>query len=507
MSGCAAPTLDGVTATDPDEVTATDGPTAVIEKLTIRLSEPVSVFDPSINSGNGANQIRLLTQGQLYRFDADGVPQPDLVESAEVSADELTWTMTLKPDLKYSDDTPLLAQDAVGVFQRSVVERVGGDGFFTPFVESVEAPDDRTVVFNLLRPYAQLPVAISMGPLGLHPDEVRKSDQNYWLNPVSAGPYFIDNFAAGDQTMRLLENPNYVGGPLMVKAIDSVVVTDITQAALQLTSGGLDFALGLPYASFETLDGIEGVEPVAHPTGGVFQLGLNPRTGPLSDVTVRQAINLAINRDEISEKAWRGFAEPNLSWIMATDPSYEPVMPNDGKQDLEEAKRLMATTPYAAGFDLTIDTFAPRDGHTASVTVLKEQLAAININVIVNPLEIPAAIARVNDSSFEGFFAGSVSPTGPAIMTITQCESGVWGRWSPTSNPRICELVLQSTGEVDPKATLTEAATLAAEAVTIIPIVNRREIFGTRVPLSIIGQVRNTPWIYVATQAEFGVTE
>jgi ABC-type transport system substrate-binding protein len=501
MSACTVASPPDGAATDQPE--AISGTPEVIEKMTIRLSEAVSVFNPSVNSGNAANQIRLLTQGQLYRFDAEGVPQPELLENVDVSADELTWTMTLKPDLTYSDGTPLVAQDAVGVFQRSVIEREGGDAYWTPFVESVEAPDDRTIVFNLLRPYGQLPVAAAMGALGLHPDEAVNSDPDYWLNPVSAGPYFIDGFAAGDQTMRLLENPNYVGGALMVKAIDSVVVVDITQAALQLTSGELDFAVGLPYASVETLGLIEGVEAYAHATGGVFQLGLNPRTGPLSDVTVRQAIALAINRDEISEKAWKGYAEPNLSWIMATSPSYQPVMPNDGQQDLEEAKRLMATTPYAAGFDLRIDTFGPRDGHTASVIVLKEQLAELGINVIVNPLEVAAAIANVNDYSFEGFFAGSVAPTASTIMPLNQCESGVWGRWSPTSNPVICDLVLQASGEVDPTVTLTEAANLAAEAMTIIPIVNRREVFGTRVPISVFGQVENTSWLYVATEASF----
>ena len=447
MTGCSTPG----TTTDDNGV---NGKPTIIEKLTMRLQEPVSNFDPAVNVGNATTQIRILTEGLLYRQDETGEPQPELVDSVETSADELTQTMTLKSGLKYSDGTPLVANDVVAMFQRSVVDRVGGSALLTPFVESVEAPDDVTVVWHLLRPYAQLPLALALGDIGLHPANAMK-DQDYFLNPVSAGPYVIDNFSAGDQVMRLVENPNYVGGALMVKAIDSVTVTDITQAALQLTSGQLDFAWGLPYSSVDAAKAISGIQVVLHPTGGVFQLGVNPTNGgSLADASVRQAMSLALDRAEISEKAWLGVAEPNPGWVFASAPGFSAALPNDGEQDIAAAKTLMESTPFASGFDITIDTFGVRDGHTATVTLIKEQLAEIGINVIVNPLEIPTALVRLNNNTFEGFFQGSVAPSAASVMVVDNCPSGVWGRWMPTGNPEICDLALQAMGEADPTANL-----------------------------------------------------
>jgi peptide/nickel transport system substrate-binding protein len=498
LAGCAAPAVNS------DGAQGSDG---VVDKITIRLADAVSVFDPAINSGNSTQQIRILTTGLLYRQDADGLPQPELVESTEISDDGLTQTMTLKPDLSYSDDTPLVAQDVVAIYEHAVVQRAGGSAFFTPFVESVEAPDDHTVVWHLKVPYAQLPMALANGEVAIHPNE-RIGDEGYFLAPVSAGPYVIEDFSAGDQVMHLVENPNYVGGDLMVTAIDSVVVADITQAALQLTSGQLDFAWGLSYASAEAAESTEGVEVIAHPTGGVFQFGMNPTEGgPLADPDVRKAIALAVDRESISEKAWLGYAEPNPAWVFATSPEFEVALPDDGEPDLDAARELLAGTEWADGFEFTMDTFGVRDGHTATVTLLKEQLAELGITVIVNPLEVPTAVDRLNNNDFDAFFQGSVAPSAASVLVVDNCASGVWGRWMPTGDPEICELALQAMGEDDPSASLATVQEMMSEHMTIVPIVNRRDIVASRVPQEIFSPVANTPWLYVATQESMGVAE
>lgn len=489
---------------DSSESAESDGP-AVIEKMTMRLQEPVAVLDPAINVGNATGQIRILTAGQLYRQDRDGVPQPELVESSETSDDGLTMTMTLKPDLVYSDDTPLVAGDVVAMYERSILGRVGGSPFFTPFVEEVTAPDDLTVVWSLLQPYAQLPLATALSELLLHPAEAME-DENYFKAPVSAGPYMIENFSPGDQVMNLVENPNYVGGPLMIKAIESITIPDVTQTALQLVSGELDFAFGLPYSFPAATEGQSDINVLMHPTGGVFQLGLNTtKGGPLGDPKVRQAMSLAIDRQEIAEKAFLNVTEVNPAWVFATDPFYSSVLPKDGTRDVEAARALLAETPYADGFEFTMDTFGVRDGHNATVLLIKEQLAELGITVTANPLEIPTALERLNNNTFEAFFQGSVAPSGPSVMTVSFCPSGVWGRWMPSGNPEICEMAITAMGEDDPTETLVRAQELAIESMPIIPLVNRRDVVGTRVPVEIFGPVANTPWLAVATMESMGL--
>lgn len=503
LAATAGLVVSGWSVTDASSEVPTIEP---IEHINLRLQEEVTVLDPAINVGNATGQIRVLTAGQLYRFDTAGVPQPELVESSETSEDGLTITMTLKSGLTYSDGTtPVVANDVVAMYERSVEGRAGGSAFFTPFVDSVTAPDELTVVWNLLQPYAQLPVGLAMTDMLIHPAELM-TDEDYFDAPVSAGPYMIEDWEPGDQVMHLVENPNYVGGELMVKSIDSITITDMTQTVLQLMSGELDFAFGMPYTFAAAPDQNPDINVIAHPTGGVFQLGLNSTMtdGPLGDPQVRQAISLAIDRAEIAEKAFLGIVEVNPAWVFNTAQFYEPILPNDGAQDLEAARALLAETDWPDGFEMTIDTFGVRDGHTETVLLIQQHLAEIGITVTANPLEIAASLERLNNNTFEGFFQGSVAPSGPSVLVVDSCESGVWGRWMPSGNPQVCELAIQAMTEEDPTATMVEAQELAAESMSIIPLVDRRDLVGTRVPVEAFGPVANTPWLRVTPVAELG---
>ncbi len=194
----------------------------------------------------------------------------------------------------------------------------------------------------------------------------------------------------------------------------------------------------------------------------------------------------------------------NPAWVFATAPFYTPVLPNDGKRDVEAAKALLAETPFAGGFEFTMDTFGVRDGHNATVLLIKEQLAELGITVTANPLEIPTALERLNNNTFEAFFQGSVAPSASSVMTVSFCPSGVWGRWMPSGNPRICEMATTSMGEEDPTETLVKAQELAIESMPIIPLVNRVDVVGTRLPVEIFGPVANTPWLTVATTTSMG---
>ncbi len=468
------------------------------------LSTPMTSFDPALPSTNPLGQIRILTSGQLYRLDKSGAAQPELVDSSTASSDGKTVTMKLKSGLKYSDGTPVTAQDVATSYQHDIVSKPGGDALFTPFVDKVEATDASTVVWHLKSPYAGLENALGQSSLLIHPG-AKAEDKSYWNNPVSAGPYMLKDWHSGDQVMHLVENPNYVGGALMAKAIDVTYVADPTQAVLQLQNGNLDFAWALPYTFVAKAKSDPKISVVANPTGGVFQMGMNTtKGGPLGDATVRQAISLAINRQQIADTAFLGTTTVNPAWVPSSAPGYQAVLPKDGAQDIAGAKALLAKTKWPNGFPMTIDTFAEREGMPQTVLLLQQQLAQIGIKVTANPLQSSTSLDRLNNNTFEAFFQGSVAPTGPSVLVVDFCESGVWGRWMPSGNPKICELATKSMTEKDPKQTMLEAQQLAVEAMPIVPILNRRDIVGSRVGFDILQPVNNTPWVHVQTVAQAG---
>jgi ABC-type transport system substrate-binding protein len=468
------------------------------------LSTPMTSLDPAASSTNPIGQLRILTSGQLYRLDKDGKPQAELVDSSTTSTDGLTVTMKLKSGLKYSDGSAVTAQDVVASYQHDIVAKPGGDALFTPFVKSIEASDATTVVWHLITPYAGLAAATGQSGMLIHP-AAKIEDKTYWDNPVSAGPYMLQNWHAGDPIMHLVENPNYVGGELMVKAIDSSYIADATQAVLQLQNGDLDFAWALPYTFVAQAKGKTDIAVVKHPTGGVFQLGINTtKSGPLGDAKVRQAISLAINRQQIDDTAFLGITTVNPAWVPSSAAGYQPVLPGNGAQDVAGAKALLAQTQWPNGFAMSIDTFAEREAHPETVLLLQQQLAAIGIKVTANPVPSATSLARLNANNFDAFFQGSVAPTGPSVLVVDFCPSGVWGRWMPSGNPKICALATQAMTEADPTQTMVEAQQMALNSMPIVPILTRRDVVGSRIGFDVVQPVNNTPWVYVETVAQAG---
>ncbi len=231
----------------------------------------------------------------------------------------------------------------------------------------------------------------------------------------------------------------------MAKAIDSSYVADSTQAELQLQNGNLDFAWAVPYTFVTAAKSIPSISVVENPTGGVFQLGINTtKGGPLGDAKVRQAISLAINRQQIADTAFLGITGVNPAWVPASAAGYQPVLPGNGAQDVAGAKALLAQTQWPNGFPMTIDTFAEREAHPQTVLLLQQQLAAIGIKVTANPVQSSTELDLLNGNNLEAFFQWSVAPTGSSVLVVDFCKSGVWGRWMPSRAIRRCATLLRN---------------------------------------------------------------
>ncbi|NCA18858.1 MAG: hypothetical protein EBR76_03680, partial [Actinobacteria bacterium] len=184
--------------------------TAQCDAITIAAVGKVTSLDP-INANrtvNGNYVSRLLIQGLLWRFGSDGKPKQDLVKTVSKSADGLTWTLTLK-DLKYSDGkTPVEAQDAVAMWDYLKKNPV------TPLalVETITAPDAKTIVIKTKGPFKDLPSAFATIYFFMNPRD-KITDPKYWEAPLSAGPYKIKEWKLGDDKMVIDVNPNYWAKP------------------------------------------------------------------------------------------------------------------------------------------------------------------------------------------------------------------------------------------------------------------------------------------------------
>jgi peptide/nickel transport system substrate-binding protein len=490
-------------------VLAQDAPTT-IENIKVAGAGPVLTLDVTKSGDLVSVDTIILSQGSLVRHDANGVPQLELAESITSSEDGKTVTIKLKPDLLYSDGTPVTAEDIKVAVERQLGEATANKIFISS-IESAEVIDDLTAQLNLKYADPDLWNGLSARALALNPADAVTNDPDYFLHPVSAGPYMVTEYTP-NSTLHLAANPNYVGGPMVVQGIDVMYVPDLSSKVLQLATGAIDFAWDLPIAAKDSFP--PEVKQFIVNVGGANTLLLNmdpagPAGTKFADPRVRQAMSLAIDRQAVADKAFLGLVSPLTSFWYDCGPELCPpnMLPNGGIQDVEAAKALMAE----AGVD-TIDAellvSSTRGGWKEAATLIAADLAEIGVNLTVSPVDEATWNGAQAKGNFQAIYNGGAS--------TPQITVGAWmgdgniatasGYAKTERHPEMVALIEAMAQELDPAKRLeihTELQTLAAETMPMISIVDRIALDGTRLPDGVLSVAQLTPgYMILQTQAE-----
>jgi peptide/nickel transport system substrate-binding protein len=267
----------------------------------------------------GSNDVdltlsRLVFNG-LYRRDANAQLVTDLAGSVEISPDGKTYTITLKPDIKFHDNQPLTADDVV-----FTVNIILDPAWKSPLAKglqgiTVAARDPQTVVFSANQPPAYLPSLLTFGILPKHiwsnVSPATSSTVAWNLKPIGSGPYKFEKLSrdgSGNVTSYTLHS--VPGSGAMLDRIIFKFYDDYGSAADALTGNavdGLNFAPPAERASIKTIPGIVLNAPSLAQYTALF---LNPKKDTaLANINIRQALALAIDRDRIVKEALNGLGE------------------------------------------------------------------------------------------------------------------------------------------------------------------------------------------------------
>ena len=466
--------------------------------LRIGMSGPSANLDPA-NPQTASDYIpAVLVSGQLYRWNRKRVPVFDLLASARVSKDQRTVTQSLKPGLKYSDGTPVTAQDAVHGLERV---RKGPGGPFFRRVKSASAPNDQTIVWKFTAPFPDFPDVLAQQHLLLHPwkQVEARGAAEYFKKPVSAGPLVVSSWTPGGPSMRLTANPNY-WQQSVVDSLELVAVQDLTSRVLQLSQGTLDYVVDLPYASKGTFP--SAVRVFSQPQAGMLHITTNlaKTTGPLSDARIRQVISLAMNRADISEKVFSKLAKPACAQLYAIPP-YSCTLPFNGVQNLAAARALLRQTKYPRGFTFELQVWN-RPGWPEAALLVAQELAKLDIKANVAPIEAAVALANLSSGNFEAQFSGNVGS--PSIFLQNLYYPGtVWAEAARFRDYRTVKAVDRGTLSSDParrKALFETAQRSAYRILPHIPVVERVVLRGSRVPDSVVGSVTPGEILIIGTR-------
>ena len=337
-----------------DDVVVVMGPT----------SEPEAGFDPAYGWGAGEHVHEPLIQSTLTVTTADLKIGYDLATSMEVSQDGLTWTVNIRDDVNFTDGEKLTARDVA--FTYNTLRDTSSVNDFT-MLESAEALDDTTVKFHMKRPYSIWPYTMAI--VGIVPEHAYGAD--YGSHPIGSGRYIMKQWDKGQQVI-FEANPDYYGTePKMKKVTILFMEEDAAYAAVM--SGQADLAYtaasysdqtlpGYELLSFETVDN-RGFNLPAVKSGTVTDGKTVVGNDFTSDVQVRRAVNIGIDRDEMIDHVLNGYGSPAYS-VCDKMPWYNESAKTE--YDPEKAAELLEEAGWKAG----ADGIREKDGVRAGFTLM-----------------------------------------------------------------------------------------------------------------------------------------
>jgi peptide/nickel transport system substrate-binding protein len=444
-------------------------------------------------------QVAYPMQGLLWRFDENLIPRMDLLAKQDVSKDGLTVYQTLKPGLKYSDGTALVAQDVVTAWQKQM-EAKQSTSFFAK-VSNVVATSSTTVTWTLKTAFPDFNWLMANQAMYLNPTEKLK-DANYWNAPVSAGPMMISSWTPGSDTMVQVQNPNY-WAPAKVKQITYAAIPDAATRKLALQSGQVDYVFDLAYQGVQDLDK-NTIKWWAHALPGTYQLTTNmaKTDSALQNVKNRQAISAAIDRSRVAKIAFFGTVLPSCAQtFIKGNPYHQCVLPNQGKQDLVLAKKLLAEAGNPSGFSFDMTVWA-RPAWAESAQIMAQDLAKVGIIANITVKQDTVAIADMNAGKYEMMFSGNNAPTPYLQLANWFGIGGAWQSWSKVNDQVVIAAIDQLGSAMNPTSakTLLAAANRAAYGNSVhIPVADRAVISGSRLPVGLLQATIPGEWLYVAT--------
>jgi peptide/nickel transport system substrate-binding protein len=250
-------------------------------------------------------------------------PEPEAAESCEFT-DDVTYECTLKDGLTFSDGSDLTAEDVVFSFERNVeIADPNGASSLLANMKSVEAPNDKTVVFNLKEPDSTWPSLIAAASFAIVPSDVFPKDKLLdSADVVGSGRYEVADYEPGQQTV-LQANPEYSGDD--PPKVDQAIVQYFDKASalkLALEQGDVDVAYrSLSPTDIEDLRDADGVEVVEGNGTEIRYLGFNLdiQAGDSDEqkLAIRQAVAQTIDRQSIADDVYSGTVEPLYSMVPA----------------------------------------------------------------------------------------------------------------------------------------------------------------------------------------------
>ena len=420
---------------EPETTTTTTAPAPPPEPVTVRAAvtgDEGTLTPYTYISGFPGWNLLMLQYDSLMQLDVAGVPQPWLASSVTVTDDLTEWSVTLVEGVTFHDGEPLTSDD-VAFSVEFYTTNPEASRFARDFsgVTDVVVHDDYNVTFVLSGPSAGFDVgALADAPIiprHIWESVELPSEHQFGDTNIGSGPYMLTEYVEG-QSYRFAANPDYFRGAPAVDELVVIVFADDAGAQAAIRSKGVDVIFErIPPEQIDLLDAQDPLDVILGPEFATQMINYDASKRPFDDVAVRQAINLAMDRQDIVDTVYLGAATVGSpGWIHPGHSVFNPGIAT--VFDPAAANALLDANGYA---DTDGDGVREFDGQPMSFEIITNASDALRLRIAELTVEMLGAVGIKTEvvPVDTGVWENAVWP-GFDVNNGRNYEIAMWG-WSP----------------------------------------------------------------------------
>lgn len=457
-----------IKATDPKK--SPEGANKRTDTFVTTISKPGGVFLPYFyDNGWDGNAVQPIFSS-LVTTDANGNVIPDLAEKWEISSDNLTYTYHLRPNLKFSDGSPLTADDvaftltllndpayAAGDVDFSNIDIVGADEYKNGSATSISGikvinPTTIQIATKKLNPLSLTTLGGQVLSKAYYGKDYKKGQLDYlkplYSKPMGDGPYQLDQYING-QEIRYNANANYYGGnPSIAHLIFKV--TSKTTALQSFQTGDTDNdSFTTDQDTIDQLKSLGFANIRIHTVPDYGLIYVNNKKSYLKDTAVRQALYYGLDRQKIIDVKYKGYGEVANVFAAPTLWSYTEDGVTKYDYNPDKAKKLLAGLGWKAGSDGILEkdgqkftlSYLTTNADDPIIPIAKENYKAIGIDFEPEVLDANTMFDRLYKGDYDLLSVRTNGLVDPNDSVTEFASTDPQVNPSGYSNPAVTQLV------------------------------------------------------------------
>ena len=392
--------------------------------LRIGIAEDPDMLDPSLGRTYVGRIVFSAFCDKLFDIDEKLNIVPQLALAYENSADGKAMTIKLRPGVKFHDGEPFDAEAA----KFSIERHINMSGSFRKSelasVDHVEVVDPLTIKLVLKSPFAPLISQLTdRAGMMVSPKAVKEEGDKFGLHPVCAGPYKFVERVQQDRMVFERFTDYWNKDNVFIDRVVFLPIVDATVRLANLKSGGLDLIERVLATDIKDVESDSRLVLATAPELGYLGLTINTNNdkskGALTNVKVRQALDLSIDREALNQVAFNGEFTPGNQWVSPAHPYYQqssPIRP----RDVEKAKALLKEA--GVSLPVSVDFMVPKGSEYEAVAQVVQSMAAeAGFDIKLRLVEFATSFKQVQAGEFQVFeiiWSGRIDPDGNSYVFL-----------------------------------------------------------------------------------------